>query len=153
MAEDRDSMEYKREGNDNNDENILTNHNIAYASVLLLNDIVRERFAKAECKLTGVCASQSDNDLLTLHIAPDEAGLFRAVDMENNNNSNGSTESEQNMLRILRNQKLPNRGTILADRAVFLADRTEWIEAGVGDEAASYRLLHTIMAMRLNGRE
>ena len=118
-----------------------------------MNDIVRERFAKAECKLTGVCASQSDDDLLTLLIAPDEAGLFRAVDMENNNNSNDSSESVQKMLLILRNEKLPNRGTILADRTIFLADTTEWIEAGVGDEAAYYRWLHTLMAMQLNGRE
>ena len=89
---------------------------------------------------------------MTLRIAPDEAGLFRAVGTENNNNSNGSTESEQNMLYILRNQKLPNRADILTDRTVFLTDTTEWIEAGVGDEVAYYRLLHTIMAMRLNGR-
>ena len=119
----------------------------------MLNDIVRERLAKAEYKLTGGCASQSDDDLLTLHTSPDEAALCRAVDMENNNNSNGSAESDQNMLHILGNQELPNRGTILADRTTFLADTTEWIEAGVGDEAAYYRLLHTSMAMRLNGRE
>ena len=84
---------------------MLTNHNITSASVSLLNDIVREHFGKVEYKLTGVCASQSDNDLLTLRIAPDEAGLFRAVDTENNNNSIGSTESEQNMWHILRNEK------------------------------------------------
>ena len=105
LTKDRDSMEHKREGNDSDDENILTNRNNTYASVSLLNDIVRERFAKAEYKLKGVCASQSDDELLTLHIAPDEAGLFRAVDMENNNNSNGSTESEQNMWHILRSEK------------------------------------------------
>ena len=153
LTKDRDSLEYKRQDNDDDDENILTNHNITYASVLLLNDIVRERFAKAQYKLVGVCASQSDDDLLTLRIAPDEAGLFRAADMENNNNSNDSSESVQKMLLILRNEKLPNRGTILSDRTVFLADTTEWIEAGVGDEAAYYRWLHTLMAMQLNGRE
>ena len=112
----------------------------------MLNDIVRERFAKTEYKLTGVCASQSGDGLLTLRIARDEVRLFRAVDMEDSNNSNGSTESEQNISHILRKQQLPNRGT-------FLADTTEWIEAGVGDEAAYHRLLHTLMAMRLNGRE
>ena len=54
LAKDRDSMEYKREGNDDDDENILTNHNITYASVSSLNDIVRERLAKAEHSLAVI---------------------------------------------------------------------------------------------------
>ena len=112
-------MEYKREGNDNDDENILTNHNITHASVSLSTDIVRERFAKAGYKVTGVCVCQSDNDMLTLRIAQDQAGLFCGIDMQannsNGNGNNGSLKSEQNMTHKLGNHKLPNRSNILAE--------------------------------------